>query len=483
MIQPFNLSVAEKVRFPGQGGWIEKFRHFLSNLTPCSSAKLTSEIAIIHNRHESLRKEVISQLEQNSRLLNDFRELIVHLEKSVNSLPTFINNTLEGHISSSAKSVSNNIANLGTRNMECAKETISAINSCAGSLRRQIREVHNQEDGKFALILKSLSENTTSMIRALNDTRTLYYDPIEVKSVEVRGLSDLTSRPNFAQEYASLVAGLPEESRTIVNRIICRLRQLKGLNGRKDLYTAEEKEAIRKINAFADETLSITEELHCWHKYLLPVNHFSPNVFLYRYGMNQLTDKTRFRYKAIIDVGAYIGDSALILSEYTESRVYCFEASSANYAHLLLTIKLNGLNHIIAENMALGDSDGELLLRQCKDRSSSDERMVPEPVAIEHCPMTTLDAYVHRSHIDVGLIKVDIEGAEQAFLHGARQTIIEQRPTLMISIYHNADDFLHIKPMIETMDAGYTFKIYHPPIKSIVNETLLICEQPHQHDQ
>ncbi|HHU71606.1 MAG TPA: FkbM family methyltransferase, partial [Clostridiales bacterium] len=89
----------------------------------------------------------------------------------------------------------------------------------------------------------------------------------------------------------------------------------------------------------------------------------------------------------------------------------------------------------------------------------------------------TLDSYVNENNLNVGLIKVDIEGAEQDFLDGAIETIIQYRPILIISIYHSLDDFFNIKPKLEALNLGYTFKIYRPILKrSIISETLLIAE-------
>jgi hypothetical protein len=46
-----------------------------------------------------------------------------------------------------------------------------------------------------------------------------------------------------------------------------------------------------------------------------------------------------------------------------------------------------------------------------------------------------------------------------------------------LSIYHNPDDFFDIKPMIESWDLGYAFKIRRCP-GEIFAETLLIAEGP-----
>lgn len=40
-------------------------------------------------------------------------------------------------------------------------------------------------------------------------------------------------------------------------------------------------------------------------------------------------------------------------------------------------------------------------------------------------PMITVDDYVNNNNLEVGLIKVDIEGAEPLFLEGAKNTIIK----------------------------------------------------------
>jgi hypothetical protein len=93
----------------------------------------------------------------------------------------------------------------------------------------------------------------------------------------------------------------------------------------------------------------------------------------------------------------------------------------------------------------------------------------------EEVPVQTLDAYAEEHGLEVGLIKADIEGAEPAFLQGARETIIKHRPILLISIYHYPDDFFGIKPMIESWDLGYGFKIV-PGSQKILSGTLLIAE-------
>ena len=78
--------------------------------------------------------------------------------------------------------------------------------------------------------------------------------------------------------------------------------------------------------------------------------------------------------------------------------------------------------------------------------------------------------------MEIGLIKVDIEGGEPNFLIGAKKTICEQKPIILLSIYHNAHDFFELKPLLESWNLGYTFAIHKPTYESITGETLLLVE-------
>ena len=57
-------------------------------------------------------------------------------------------------------------------------------------------------------------------------------------------------------------------------------------------------------------------------------------------------------------------------------------------------------------------------------------------------------------------IKTDVEGFEQQLLDGAINTIKEQKPILLISIYHNYHDFYKIKPWLESLNLGYKFNFF-----------------------
>jgi FkbM family methyltransferase len=196
---------------------------------------------------------------------------------------------------------------------------------------------------------------------------------------------------------------------------------------------------------------------------------------MYHYGLEKVKEKSKFENKCIIDAGAFIGDSALILSPLTSSNVYAFEPTSKYYNYLLETIKLNNLNNVVPIQAALGAECGRIKINVADSCSTV---LTPniEPEGFEEIDLMTLDSFVEKNKLEVGLIKVDIEGYEQEFLKGAENTIMKQRPTLIISIYHNPEDFFMIKPIIESWNLDYKFKIIKPLDYTVSREVVLIAE-------
>jgi hypothetical protein len=70
---------------------------------------------------------------------------------------------------------------------------------------------------------------------------------------------------------------------------------------------------------------------------------------------------------------------------------------------------------------------------------------------------------------------MDIEGEETNALLGAKKTIIEHKPILAISIYHNPKDFFEIKPWLEEIVPEYKFIVRKANPCSFVFELMLIA--------
>ena len=243
------------------------------------------------------------------------------------------------------------------------------------------------------------------------------------------------------------------------------------------LYSQEEKALLRQIRErFMSNVIPLGEECFSLRNYLLPINHFESCVFWDRCGVTHLKHPERLKNSDIIDAGAFIGDSALIFSPLTTQRVYAFEPTPSNYSYLEKTIELNGLKNVISCPYALGEREGTVVLSVDGSSSTQFENDAFQYKGKEEARVIQLDSFVKENKLNVGLIKADVEGAEQLLLKGAMDVLQTQKPALLISIYHNADDFFHIKPMLEALNLGYRFKIRHPVCGSVMTETLLIAE-------
>jgi FkbM family methyltransferase len=74
-------------------------------------------------------------------------------------------------------------------------------------------------------------------------------------------------------------------------------------------------------------------------------------------------------------------------------------------------------------------------------------------------PLTTIDKLVTELHLKrVDFIKMDIEGAEQRALAGARETLARFKPRLAISGYHLPDDTVRIPEIVRRAQPGYRFE-------------------------
>ena len=63
-------------------------------------------------------------------------------------------------------------------------------------------------------------------------------------------------------------------------------------------------------------------------------------MLYYRHQLSLLECPEVLRGRAALDVGAFIGDSALVLRHYTDGPIYCFEPQSDNYQLLQRTLEL-----------------------------------------------------------------------------------------------------------------------------------------------
>lgn len=468
----------------------------LSNEISEKSAGISGELIGCISHHT---EEILGCITDSDKRSYDSDKHIVELiengisenNKHAGEIKAF-NNSLSGDIKSLSDSVTAGFDKASKTgeyadvfdNLSADNESISAdIKSLSDSVTAGFDKT--SKTGEYAQSLLD-AENTANTIRREMNLfkrqsylRKLYFHPGEREAL-AKLFSDAMNREDSAQRFSALISGLDNESRNTVSDIIHRMGMIAdGNKSLQDVYTQREQEEFVRMNdEFSSKIVKLNDNLYYYNGYYLPVNQFDSSVFFTRYGIDKLTTLDSVRNKHIIDAGGYVGDTALLFSSYTDKNIHVFEDSPSNMDIIRETIRLNHLDNIVPVSKALGEKSGTATFslgerNSCNSLVERPGYNYPDHIEV---PVVTLDDYVRENDLEVGLIKVDIEGGEQLLLRGAVETIRTQHPILLISIYHSANDFFEIKPMIEKMCGKYTFRIVKPANPAIALETILLAE-------
>lgn len=474
----------------------ERIGEKLSNEISEKSAVISGELIDCISHHT---EEILGCITDSDKRSSDSDKHIVELiengisenNKHAGEIRS-LNNSLSGDIKSLSDSITAGFDKTSkTGEYASALDGLSADNE---SISADIKSLSDSvtagfdktsKTGEYAQSLLD-AENTANTIRREMNLfkrqsylRKLYFHPGEREAL-AKLFSDAMNREDSAQRFSALISGLDNESRNTVSDIIHRMGMIAdGNKSLQDVYTQREQEEFVRMNdEFSSKIVKLNDNLYYYNGYYLPVNQFDSSVFFTRYGIDKLTTLDSVRNKHIIDAGGYVGDMALLFSSYTDKNIHVFEASPSNMDIIRETIRLNHLDNIVPVSKALGEKSGTATFslgerNSCNSLVERPGYNYPDHIEV---PVVTLDDYVRENNIEVGLIKVDIEGGEQLLLRGAVETIRTQHPILLISIYHSANDFFEIKPMIEKMCDKYTFRIVKPANPAIALETILLAE-------
>ncbi len=157
-----------------------------------------------------------------------------------------------------------------------------------------------------------------------------------------------------------------------------------------------------------------------------------------------------------VDLGAYTGDTIAELLEYTGGRyekIYALEPDRRNYKKLLKSTE--GMENVETFNCAVWSCDTELMFADRSGRQSA--------VSSQGKPKEARSVDSVLAGGPAGIIKMDVEGAEDEAVNGALRTISEYRPKLMISLYHRNRDIFYLPLKIKRLNPEYRLYIRHQP--------------------
>jgi hypothetical protein len=89
--------------------------------------------------------------------------------------------------------------------------------------------------------------------------------------------------------------------------------------------------------------------------------------------------------------------------------------------------------------------------------------------------VVTLDEFVKENNLDIGLIKLDVEGYELDVLNGAKETIKRFKPVVSIAVYHRGEDFFEIPRLVKNLVPEYKLRFLNLNAENPIFERILLA--------
>lgn len=265
---------------------------------------------------------------------------------------------------------------------------------------------------------------------------------------------------NMPEKIQKLKHGLDEKSIQLIDQFLSRVlilpdtsiaqEYLLSQNLIESLYTDEE----RRIETDYKHSLPEIKK-----KFVFDENELLVETFYFHNGLKFCTQKMKnyLKGKDFIDGGAYIGDSTLIFSKYYNPRkIYSFEISKKLSDKYIQTMKQN---HISSDKYILiskGISD------KCSENLFKDSALSGTSLLFEGkdtVELTSIDIFAQKNILNIGFIKLDLEGYAYEAIQGAAQSIKKFRPIISVAIYHSPKEFFETKPLLEEILQELNYKI------------------------
>jgi FkbM family methyltransferase len=163
----------------------------------------------------------------------------------------------------------------------------------------------------------------------------------------------------------------------------------------------------------------------------------------------------------VLDCGANVGVFTRKALWAGAARVIAIEPAPDNLECLRRNFAAEiASGRVVVYPKGVWDKDDVLRLNVDPKNSAEDSfvNVFPSGAFIE-APLTTIDHLAEELHLArVDFIKMDIEGAEQRAVAGARQTIARWHPRMALCIYHLREDAEMVPKAVREIAPGYHFR-------------------------
>ncbi len=144
----------------------------------------------------------------------------------------------------------------------------------------------------------------------------------------------------------------------------------------------------------------------------------------------------------VIIAGAYFGDQAIPVADNIRETGIChtFEPNRNNSDLIIENAKLNNLNNILINNLAVWNKSNEKLVFEGEDALASTVEADNSTTNVLHT--ITIDDYVAQNKVGkVNLLMIDVEGSEIKVLQGAVEMLKQNKPVVVFETHSLYDDW------------------------------------------
>ena len=161
----------------------------------------------------------------------------------------------------------------------------------------------------------------------------------------------------------------------------------------------------------------------------------------------------------VLDCGANVGVYTRVALKNGAKLVVAIEPAPENVECLRRNFAAEiAAGRVILYQKGVWDKDEMLVMRVDPTNSAADSFIIRREGAVEtqQLPLTTIDKLVAELKLErVDHIKMDIEGAEQRALVGARETLAKYHPRLSLAAYHVPSDPVKIPELVRQAWPNY----------------------------
>jgi FkbM family methyltransferase len=189
-----------------------------------------------------------------------------------------------------------------------------------------------------------------------------------------------------------------------------------------------------------------------------------PEAFEDDHGLRSAPQSHRdyIKNRAILDIGAFVGDSAIALAKHAR-RVYSFELSPSAFRTMLRVLNQTSeyTPNVVPILGGVGEKENTVYVGPFGIFA-----VVTEPGRGTPVNITTIDDFVRRTGETIGFVKIDTEGGGLGMLRAAEKTLRTQKPIIALGCYHEYNELFGVPRFFKTEFPDYRFNwqmhTWHP---------------------